>query len=136
MHGSATQVALALAALALSSCDYIEAHDMLLRGAGAHRTHGVELYPLGVHPDRPYYEVALLDVTGHGFYADVEEIQNSLRFRAEQFGCDALVRVHVDNDYGSVRGAGVCVRYAADPSLPPTCAASAANTAEAKSLGK
>ena len=44
-----------------------------------------------------------------------------------------FVRVHVDDDYGSVRGAGVCVRYAADPSVSPTCAA---NAAEAKTQGR
>jgi len=107
MDKTSGTLAVALATLLLLACDYTEAHDMLIRGGAEQSGRPVSLYFVGDSPHRPFHEIAMLEVIGHGADADTERVENALRLRGEEFGCDAVVRVHVDQDFATARGAGV-----------------------------
>ncbi len=100
-----------LAALA-AGCGYTEMHEVVLRAPTAPAAAPVEVYMIGQAPPRPFYEVALLQAIGHGNDATLEEVVKSLSVRARAFGCDAVVRVGVDQGYSMAHGFGVCVRWA------------------------
>lgn len=132
MDKTSGTLAVALATLLLSACDYTEAHDMLIRGGAEQSGRPVALYFVGDSPHRPFHEIAMLEVIGHGADADTERIESSLRLRGEEFGCDAVVRVHVDQDFATARGAGVCARYTTADAVAcgPVPSPSAATTCE------
>jgi hypothetical protein len=106
-----------LLALAVAGCGYTETHEVVLRAPTGPSPHPVELYVGGRMPERPVYEVALLQVTGHGGDANLEAVTHGLAARASLLGCDAVVRIHVDEGYTMAHGFGVCVRYVAPASL-------------------
>ena len=104
-------VLVALAGVALAGCGYTETHDVVLRSQTAIRPHAVEVYVGTQAPVRPFYEVALVQVVGHGNEANMESVTRALGARASALGCDAIVRVRVDSGYAMANGVGVCVRW-------------------------
>jgi len=62
---------------------------------------------VGQAPPRPFYEVALLQVIGHGSDANLEDMVKALTVRASSLGCDAIVRIGVDQGYSIAHGFGV-----------------------------
>jgi hypothetical protein len=117
------------AALALAACGYTETHEVVLRQPGPPTGHAVEVYMYGQVPPRPFYEVALLQVVGHGADANLEDVVKGLTRRAQAFGCDAIVRIQIDQGYSLTHGFGVCVRWA--PTAPAPSAAPAPEPAPA-----
>ena len=57
-------------------------------------------------------EVALVQAIGHGFHADLEHVIQGLRAEAATLGCDAVVRVKVDQGSTQASANGVCMRTA------------------------
>ncbi len=115
----ASRFALVGAVVALSAgCGYTESHEVVLRAPSAPSGRVVEVYMLGQSPPRPFYEVALLQVIGHGSDANLEDIVKALTHRAASLGCDAIVRIGVDQGYSIAHGFGVCVRWASAAPAP------------------
>ena len=102
---------LTCALLCLAACGYTETHDLILRPLPAPARHPVEIYMENQAPRLPYYEVALIQVVGHAGDADPDDVTHALAERAAQLGCDAVVRVHVDQGYTMAHGFGVCVEF-------------------------
>ena len=111
--------ALLALALGLAACGYTETHEVSLRAASPPTGRPVEVYMFGQTPPRPFYEVALLQVVGHGADANLEDVIRALTGRAASLGCDALVRIQVDQGYSLTHGFGVCVRWAGAAAPPP-----------------
>ena len=105
-------------ALAIAGCGYTETHEVALRQPGPPTGHPVEVYMYGQVPPRPFYEVALLQVVGHGADANLEDVVKALTTRASAFGCDAVVRIQIDQGYSLAHGFGVCVRWTPMPPAP------------------
>jgi hypothetical protein len=106
---AALAAALALCVL-LAGCGHVEVHDLVLRPSGA-PPHAAEVYFEGRGPDRPYYEVALLQSVGWGDDATMNDVVRALGARGAGLGCDAVVRVHVDQGWARAHAFGVCVRW-------------------------
>ncbi|MEO6418874.1 MAG: hypothetical protein ABIP39_05675 [Polyangiaceae bacterium] len=105
--------------LLLVGCGFTEVHEVLLRPP-VPASQAVEVYVGGQNPQRPFYEVGLLQVVGHGSNANGRDVTKALANRASRVGCDALVRVHVDQGYTMANVVGVCVRWAGSaPAMPP-----------------
>jgi hypothetical protein len=105
-----------------------------LRAATPPTGRAAEVYMADQTPARPFYEVALVQAIGHGTEANPEDVVKSLRARSEQLGCDAVVRVRVEQGYSMAHGFGVCVRYAGAAGAPlaaPPAASSASPPAPA-----
>ena len=99
--------------VALAGCSgYAEVHEVLLRQPSPPNGRGVEIYTEGQDPQRPFWEIAMLQAIGYAGDADMEGVAKALAGRAAELGCDALVRVHFDQGYGRAHGYGVCVRWA------------------------
>lgn len=104
--------ALALA-LAAAGCGTVEARTVAFRAPGP-PTGRVDLY-VGKVPDRPYYEVGLVQAVGTGMSADEASVLHALRERATRMGCDAVVRVGVELGQTAAHAIGVCARWAEAP---------------------
>jgi hypothetical protein len=111
----------ALLALCLVACGHVDTHELLLRAPAAPSAEPVQVYFLGRVPERAFYEVALLQAVGYGDDESLEAVVRALTERAAQIGCDALVRVHVDQGWSRMHAFGVCVRWSpvAPPGAPP-----------------
>lgn len=106
----------------LAGCGYTEVHQVVLRTPTQSASGEVELYLADRNPPRPYYEIAMLQAIGHGADANLEDVTDALRSRARALGCQALVRVRVDQGYSMAHGFGICVAWAtgaAAASMPP-----------------
>lgn len=101
--------ALALA-FAAAGCGTVEARTVAFRTPSP-PTSRVDLY-VGKVPDRPYYEVGLVQAVGTGMSADEASVLHALRERATRMGCDAVVRVGVENGQTAAHAIGVCARWA------------------------
>jgi hypothetical protein len=113
----------------LVGCGSTEVHQIFLRQPSLIENREIEVYVAGAPPKRAYYDVAILQVIGHGTDADVEHVTHALANRAGRLGCDAVLRVHVELGYGRAHGTGVCVVWAKtsapasapqNPAPPPT----------------
>lgn len=116
-------------ALGLAACGYTETHTALLRAPQSRRGHAVELYMAAQPPARPFYEIALVQVIGHGDDAELEPLMKALTKRGDDLGCDAVVRVQIDVGYTRAHAVGVCVGWlgpapsgASVPAAPPAAA--------------
>lgn len=111
----------AVLGLALVGCGHTETHHALFRQPESPTGHTVELYmadqPI---PARPYYEIALVQAVGFGSDAHPEDIASALSEKAGKLGCDAVVRVFLDQGYSRANASGVCVRWVGAP--PPGAA--------------
>jgi hypothetical protein len=66
-------------------------------------------------PARPYYEIALIQAVGFGSESHPEDIAEALTEKAAKLGCDAVVRVFLDQGYSRANASGVCVRWVGPP---------------------
>jgi hypothetical protein len=107
------------AALATSACGHLETHEVSLRAPSAPAAQDADIYFDGRWPDRAFYEVALIQVVGFGTNANPEDVTRALALRGRQNGCDAVVRVRVDQGYARANGFGVCVRYSPVQTVAP-----------------
>jgi hypothetical protein len=124
-------VVILVAAAALVACGHVELHELVLRAPSAPARHAPEVYFAGRPPPRAFYEVALLQAIGYGDDANMEDLTRALAGRATQLGCDAVVRVHVDQGYTRAHAFGVCVKWSpvAAPPAPSRAPASPPVTA-------
>jgi hypothetical protein len=107
----------------------VDTHEVLLRSPSPPRPAGpVQIYLAGQpQPDRPYYDVALLQAVGYGEDGNFEAVVRALADRGAEIGCEALVRVRVVQGWSRSHGYGACVRWspvaaprrAAPPASPP-----------------
>jgi hypothetical protein len=111
------RLAVAFAALGAVGCGHLEVHELLLRPPEPPAPRPAALYFVGRTPDRPYYDVALLQVVGYGDDANMEDVARALAVRAARLGCDAVVRVRIDQGWTRAHAFGVCARWS--PAVPP-----------------
>ncbi|HVJ91617.1 MAG TPA: hypothetical protein VM580_17560 [Labilithrix sp.] len=112
--------------VAMVGCGHLETHHATLREPEAPTGRRVELYMADqALPARPYYEVALVQAIGFGNEAHPEDVAKGLSDKAASLGCDAVLRVFIDQGYSRAHAAGVCVKWlgpgpaAPEPELPP-----------------
>jgi hypothetical protein len=108
----------AAASLLATACGHTDTTSVLLRPAADARRSSVELYFASQTVPHEYYEVALLQSVGYGSDANFEDVTDALRRRAASLGCDALVRVTVDQGFSVVHGYGICAHYIGPVSAP------------------
>jgi hypothetical protein len=126
--GSAAPLGALLLALAGVGCGNVEARTVAFRTPGP-PTSRADLY-VGKVPDRPYYEIGLVQAVGTGMGADEASVLHALRVRARRMGCDAVVRVGVERGQTAAHAIGVCARWA-----EPGAAGAAAPAAGAEGRG-
>lgn len=105
-------------ALTLVACGHTEVHSFLLRPVDGPGSREPDIYFEGRGPQRPVAEVALLQVLGFGGDSDPDDVAAALAARGKLLGCDAIVRVRIDQGATRTHGFGVCVRYAPVPMGP------------------
>lgn len=109
------KVALVLAMTAgasLVGCGHVETHAAMLREPAPPTGRRVELYLAEQEaPARSLYDVAIVQAIGSGDDANPEAVTRALVERAGALGCDAVVRVTIDQGYSRAHAAGVCVKY-------------------------
>ena len=106
--------------IVLTACGFSEIHEVALRAPEPPSGHTVEIYMGTQAPPRPFYEVALLQVVGHGSEANLADLVKALTTRAALRGCDAVLRVQIDQGYGLAHAFAVCAKWIspAAPSPP------------------
>ncbi len=57
-----------------------------------------------------FVEVAIVQAVGRGTQADLEHVIDGLRREAAAVGCDAVIRVRIDQGATTASGTGVAVR--------------------------
>ncbi len=119
-------VGLSFAAALLAGCGHTETHHALLRSPEPKTGKTVELYMADMPvPQRPFYEIALVQAVGFGDEAHPENVAHALTEKAARLGCDAVLRTFIDQGYTRANATGVCVKWlgpgapAAAPVLPP-----------------
>lgn len=107
--------------LLLLACGHTETHQAMLRAAEAPTGRPVELYMADKPPPaRPFYEIAFVQAIGFGNEAHPEDVAKGLTEKAARLGCDAVLRVSIDQGYSRAHGAGVCVKWLGPgPAAPP-----------------
>ncbi len=118
-------VAIAIALFAIG-CGHTETHQAMLRQAQVPTGRPVELYMADQPtPDRPFYELAIVQAVGFGSDAHPEDVAKALTTKAGTLGCDAVLRTSIDVGYSRAHAAGICVKWLAPgppaptPILPP-----------------
>jgi len=95
-----------------TGCGHTETHQALFRAPEPPSGHTVEIYMADMAiPARPYYEIALVQAVGFGTESHPEDIAAALTEKAGKLGCDAVVRVFLDQGYSRSNASGVCVRW-------------------------
>lgn len=95
---------------ALVGCGHTDFSEVVLRPPGARRPPAA-IYMKDKGPDRPYYDIALVQAVGSGTEADPEDVVAALSARGGQLGCDAIVRVDLSQGISRTHAAGVCVKF-------------------------
>lgn len=120
-------------ACVVSACagGWTEVHQVVLREPSPPTAKTVEVYVETQTPPRAFWEIAMLQAIGHGDDANMEDVTRALAVHAASLGCDAVVRVHVDQGYAMAHAYGVCARWAAGAPPPPPVAPPASAPAAA-----
>ncbi len=100
-------------ALVFAGCGYTELHEVVLRTPTAPSGRPIEIYMYGQVPPRPFFEIALLQAIGHGADANLADLVKGLTNRATQLGCDAVIRVQIEQGTTMAHAFGVCAGWAA-----------------------
>lgn len=99
-----------LGSLFLLGCGHTDFSEVVLRPLSAPHA-PVAIFVKGKGPDRPYYDVALVQAVGSGTESDPEDVVAALSARGGQLGCDAVIRVDISQGGSRTHAAGVCVKY-------------------------
>jgi hypothetical protein len=67
----------------------------------------------GATPPVGFTEIAIVQAQCRGSHADLAHVIEGLRTEAQQLGCNAIVRVRVDQGSSNASGTGVCGRVSA-----------------------
>ena len=103
-------VALFLCAPLLAACGTTSFSEVVLRPLAP--AHGpVPLYLKGQDVPKAYYDVALVQVVGSGSESAPDDVAAAVAARAGQLGCDAVVRLEINQGMRRTQAAGVCVRF-------------------------
>jgi len=114
-------VCIAVTAIGAAGCGHTETHQATLRQAQVPTGRPVELYMADQPtPDRPFYELAIVQAIGFGTDAHPEDVARALTNKAGLLGCDAVVRTSIDMGYSRAHAAGVCVKWLAPGPAAPT----------------
>lgn len=110
-------------AVLLAGCGTVQVSRVLTGPPGAPYSGPVAVVMEGGPPPPQYVEVAILQGIGYGSQADMANVVTALQAEAQRLGCDAVIRVRVDQGYSQASGTGVCIRtpatWAAPPGAPP-----------------
>ena len=108
--------------VALSACGTLTTHHVLTGQPGAPVTGDVHVVLEGSKESEDVDEVAIVQAVGTGPHAELEELVSGLKTEAQKLGCDAVVRVHVDQGQGLASASGVAgrVRHGAPASASVT----------------
>jgi len=111
------------AALLPLGCGSIETSRVMTGPPGAPYSGPVAVVMESAPPPPQFVEVAILQANGYGSRADLANVIAALQAEAQRLGCDAVIRVRVDQGYAQASGTGVCIRtpatWAAPPGAPP-----------------
>ena len=130
-----------LAILVSTGCGFTETRSVELRAPTGPTDHRIDTFREGDEtrqPPRPFLEVALIQVVGHGAMADAESVVNAMRLRAGELGCDAITRLRVDQGASMCHGYGVCIRYSEaqpGPAVPFTSGGTSGGTPDGTPAG-
>jgi hypothetical protein len=120
-----TRALAVLAATLVAGCvmGRVDVSRVLTGPPGAPYQGAVAVVMEGGAPPPQYVEVGILQAIGYGNRADMANVVTALQADAQRLGCDAVIRVRVDQGYSQASGTGVCVRtpatWAAPPGAPP-----------------
>ena len=98
------------AIFALAGCGHAEAHFAPFAPARPPTSH-VEIHTTTL-PAAPFAEQGLVQVLAWGNATDERTMIAALEQEAKRRGCDAVVRVRLDEGAGEAQAIGVCVVFA------------------------
>ena len=98
------RLVLAISALLVSACGAVDAHRVAFSPARPPTT-SVEL--VEGTPTRQFTETGIVQAIGHGT-ANREDVTKALAQEARRMGCDAVVRLRVDEGAAMAHAIGVC----------------------------
>jgi hypothetical protein len=97
-------------ALLLSGCARMVTSRVITGPVGPPHAGPVVVVMENAPPPPHFVEVALLQAIGHGQSANLAKVVESLISQAAALGCDAVIRVRIDQGSTQASGTGVCVR--------------------------
>lgn len=110
-------LALTLATAALG-CGTTSTHRVVIGPVAPAQRGGVLVLSEGAALPDTYAEVAIVQAIGRGTHADAEHVLEGLRAEAATLGCDAVVRVHIDQGTNQTSATGVAIRRGVGPVRP------------------
>lgn len=114
-------LALALHFAALG-CGTTSTHRVVIGPVAPAQRGGVLVLTEGAALPDTYAEVAIVQAIGRGTHADAEHVLEGLRAEAATLGCDAVVRVHIDQGTNLTSATGVAIRRGVGPVRPQAVA--------------
>jgi hypothetical protein len=109
-----------------AGCGYTDVNRVMLGSPGATRPAEVTVTMEGSPMPKYYTEVAILQAIGHGTHANLEHIVEALRLEAAALGCNAIVKVRVDQGSSQASGTAVAIVIHDEPAVPQTAPQGAA----------
>jgi hypothetical protein len=91
-------------------CSRTDTNRVITGPRGAPYGGTVAVYMETAQPPPQFVEVAIVQAIGYGFDADLAHVVAALREEAARLGCDAVIRVRVDQGSSQASGTGVAVR--------------------------
>lgn len=115
-RAGASVLGVAMMGAVLLGCGHTETYQAMFRQPEPPTGRAVELYMADQSiPARAYYEVALVQAIGFGSDSHPEDLAVALSEKAAKLGCDAVVRVFLDQGYARANASGVCIRWVGPP---------------------
>ena len=96
--------------LVLTGCGTLETHSVVTGAPSAAQTGPVDIVLEGSKEPEGLEEVAIVQAVGRGSKADLEDLIDGLKEEARLLGCDAVVRVHVDQGAAVASASGIAGR--------------------------
>jgi hypothetical protein len=104
----------------LAGCGRTDVYDAILRPSRLGRPKSrADVYVGAQRPTVAFEELGLVQAVGGGNRANLEDVVHALAERAGAIGCDAVVRVVIDDGAALTYGFGTCVRYLSTPASAP-----------------
>jgi hypothetical protein len=104
-----TLLALVVGALALA-CGSLDVHRVVTGPVGPPSGAPVSVYLDTQPPPTAFQEVAIVQAVGRGNRAHLAALLEGLKQEAASMGCDAVIRVRVDQGSSTASAIGVAVR--------------------------
>ena len=101
-----------------AGCGSTEVHRVMLGTPGAPSPAEVKVVMEGSPLPAHYAEVAILQAIGSGTHANLEHVVEALRLEAAALGCNAIVKVRVDQGTSQASGTGVAIQIHDEPAAP------------------